>query len=60
MLFRSKLKTARAVNDALDEAFNIAGKAARVWTISQGNFTLPEVKVPAEEVASNLFGIEKS
>jgi len=55
-----KLKTARAVNDALDEAFNIAGKAARVWTISQGNFTLPEVKVPAEEVASNLFGIEKS
>jgi nickel-dependent lactate racemase len=44
-----KLKTARAVNDALNEAFNIAGKAARVWTIPQGNYTLPEVKAPAEE-----------
>jgi len=44
-----RLKTARAVNDALDEAFNIVGKAARVWTISQGNFTLPEVKVSPEE-----------
>jgi lactate racemase len=44
-----KLKTARAVNDALNEAFNIAGKAARVWTISQGNFTLPQVQAPADE-----------
>jgi lactate racemase len=48
-----KLKTARAVNDALNEAFNVAGKAARVWTIPQGNYTLPEVKAPAEEA---LFG----
>ncbi len=39
-----KLKTARAVNDALNEAFNIVGKAARVWTISHGNYLLPEVK----------------
>jgi nickel-dependent lactate racemase len=44
-----KLKTARAVNDALNEAFNIAGKGARVWAIPQGNFTLPEVKSSADE-----------
>ena len=47
-----KLKTARAVNDALNEAFNIAGKAARVWTISHGNYILPEVKVPSDESPS--------
>jgi len=47
-----KLKTARAVNDALNEAFNVAGKAARVWTIPQGNFTLPEVKAPIDEASS--------
>jgi nickel-dependent lactate racemase len=39
-----RLKTARAVNDALNEAFNIAGKNARVWVMPYGNFTLPEVK----------------
>ena len=39
-----KLKTARAVNDALDEAFKIAGKNAKVWAMPYGNFTLPEVK----------------
>ncbi|MCX8150171.1 MAG: nickel-dependent lactate racemase [Candidatus Bathyarchaeota archaeon] len=44
-----KLKTARAVNDALDEAFAIAGKAARVWVIPYGNFTLPQVKAVAED-----------
>ena len=38
-----KLKTARAVNDALNDAFNIAGKGARVWTIPYGNYTLPQV-----------------
>lgn len=43
-----KLKTARAVNDALDEAFMIAGKAARVWAIPYGNFTLPQVKASEE------------
>lgn len=36
-----KLKTARAINDALRDAFNIAGKNARVWTMSHGNMTLP-------------------
>jgi len=39
-----KLKTARAVNDALNEGFNIVGKKAKVWTMPYGNFTLPEVK----------------
>ncbi|UCB61450.1 MAG: nickel-dependent lactate racemase [Candidatus Bathyarchaeota archaeon] len=36
-----KLRTARALNDALDEAFNIAGRKAKVWTIPHGHSTLP-------------------
>jgi nickel-dependent lactate racemase len=40
-----KLKTARAVNDALDEAFRIAGKNSKVWVMPFGNFTHPEVKI---------------
>ncbi|MEM2971778.1 MAG: nickel-dependent lactate racemase [Candidatus Bathyarchaeia archaeon] len=43
-----KLKTARAVNDALNEAFNIVGKNAKVWAMPYGNFTLPEVKTSEE------------
>lgn len=43
-----KLKTARAVNDALNEAFNIAGKKAKVWAMPYGNFTLPEVRTGEE------------
>lgn len=39
-----KLKTARAVNDALREAFSIKGKKAKVWAIPHGNETLPIVK----------------
>jgi lactate racemase len=39
-----KLKTARAVNDALRETLKGAGSAAKVWAMPQGNFTLPEVK----------------
>jgi nickel-dependent lactate racemase len=39
-----KLKTARKVNDALNEAFNIVGKNAKVYVMPYGNFTLPEVK----------------
>ena len=54
-----KLKTARAVNDALNEAFNIAGKAARVWTIPQGNHTLPEVKA-SEEAEQNTPIVDKT
>jgi nickel-dependent lactate racemase len=55
-----KLKTARAVNDALNEAFNIAGKAARVWTIPQGNYTLPEVKASAEEPQPSPSAADKT
>jgi nickel-dependent lactate racemase len=47
-----KLKTARAVNNALEEAFNIVGRSARVWTMPYGNFTLPEVKAAVEEQES--------
>jgi nickel-dependent lactate racemase len=43
-----KLKTVRAVNDALGEALKIAGSNGRVWVMPYGNFTLPEVK-SAEE-----------
>jgi len=43
-----KLKTAKAVNDALNEAFSVAGKKARVWAMPFGNFTFPEVKIGEE------------
>ncbi|HLE74997.1 MAG TPA: nickel-dependent lactate racemase [Candidatus Bathyarchaeia archaeon] len=43
-----KLKTARAVNNALNEALKIVGSNGRVWVMPYGNFTLPEVK-SAEE-----------
>ena len=43
-----KLKTARAVNDALNEAMKIAGSAARIWAMPWGNYMLPEVKAAEE------------
>jgi nickel-dependent lactate racemase len=43
-----KLKTVRAVNDALSEALKIVGSNGRVWVLPYGNFTLPEVR-SAEE-----------
>jgi nickel-dependent lactate racemase len=43
-----KLKTARAVNDALGEALKIAGSAARVWVMPQGSYTLPLFKATEE------------
>lgn len=43
-----KLKTARAVNDALTEALKIAGSASRVWAMPQGSYTLPVFKAPEE------------
>jgi nickel-dependent lactate racemase len=43
-----KLKTARAVNDALAEALKIAGSASRVWAVPYGNYTLPEFRAPEE------------
>jgi len=43
-----KLKTARAVNDALAEALKIAGSASRVWAMPWGSYTLPEYRAPEE------------
>jgi nickel-dependent lactate racemase len=43
-----KLRTARAVNDALAEALKIAGSASRVWAMPQGSYTLPIFKTPEE------------
>ncbi len=39
-----RLKTAKAVNDALIGAFDIAGKKAKVWAMPYGNLTLPVMK----------------
>ncbi len=39
-----RLKTAKAVNDAMRGAFDIAGKKAKVWAMPYGNLTLPIVK----------------
>ncbi len=43
-----KLKTARAVNDALAEALKIAGSASRVWAMPWGSYTLPVFKTAEE------------
>jgi nickel-dependent lactate racemase len=43
-----KLKTARAVNDALTEALKLAGSASRVWAMPHGSYVLPEFKAPEE------------
>jgi len=47
-----KVKTARAVNDALNDAFRIAGANAKVWVMPYGNFTHPEVKTSEERGVS--------
>lgn len=39
-----KLRTARALNDALQEAFKITGKNPRIWVIPHGHITLTELK----------------
>jgi nickel-dependent lactate racemase len=44
-----KLKTARAVNDALTEALKTAGSAAKVWAMPYGNYILPDVKAAEEQ-----------
>jgi len=44
-----KVKTARAVNDALAEALKIAGSSARVWAMPQGGYTLPIYKAAEED-----------
>jgi nickel-dependent lactate racemase len=43
-----KLKTARAVNDALSEALKIAGSASRVWAMPWGSYTLPVFRATEE------------
>jgi nickel-dependent lactate racemase len=43
-----RLKTARAINDALREAFDSVGKDAKVWVLPYGNFTLPMFKASEE------------
>jgi nickel-dependent lactate racemase len=42
-----RLDTARAINDAVEEAFRIAGNRAKVWAMPLGNHTLPVVKTEA-------------
>ncbi|MBS7608405.1 MAG: nickel-dependent lactate racemase [Candidatus Bathyarchaeia archaeon] len=39
-----KLKTARTVNEALNQAFKVVGENAKVWAMPYGNYVLPEVK----------------
>jgi len=41
-----KLRTAKALNDALRDTFDITGKDGRVWVMPHGNITLPVVKTP--------------
>jgi nickel-dependent lactate racemase len=43
-----KVKTARAVNDALTEALKITGSSSKVWAMPYGNYMLPEVKTDEE------------
>ncbi|MEM0058034.1 MAG: nickel-dependent lactate racemase [Candidatus Bathyarchaeia archaeon] len=38
-----RLKTARTVNEALNQAFRTVGENAKVWAVPYGNYTLPEV-----------------
>ena len=39
-----KLRTARALNDALEDAFALAGRDAKVWAIPHGHVTLPQMR----------------
>lgn len=39
-----RLRTARALNDALNAAFNITSKNAKVWVIPHGRITLPSIE----------------
>jgi nickel-dependent lactate racemase len=39
-----KLNTARAVNDALNDAMKLAGSSARIWVMPFGSYMLPDVK----------------
>jgi nickel-dependent lactate racemase len=48
-----KLRTARAMNDALRDAFDVTGKDGKVWVMPYGNITLPVVKASEERVYQN-------
>jgi nickel-dependent lactate racemase len=45
-----KLRTARALNDALRDAFDITGKDGKIWVMPYGNITLPVVKTSEDKV----------
>ena len=45
-----RLRTARALNDALRDAFDVAGNNAKVWAMPHGNITLPVVKTVAQNL----------
>ena len=55
-----KLKTARAVNEALNEAFNVAGRNARVWVMPFGNYTLPKIKETGDTKFAGAVSEQKS
>jgi len=38
-----RLRTARALNDALRDAFDIGGKNAKVWVVPHGHTTMVSV-----------------
>jgi nickel-dependent lactate racemase len=43
-----RLRTARALNDALEDAFELAGKDAKIWVIPHGHKTLPQMKAASD------------
>jgi len=43
------LKTARTMNDAIRDAFDLTDKNAKVWAMPHGNLTLPFMKTMEEE-----------
>jgi nickel-dependent lactate racemase len=47
-----RLRTARALNDALRDAFDITGKDGKVWVMPHGNVTLPIVNSVEPKQAS--------
>jgi nickel-dependent lactate racemase len=55
-----RLKTARAMNDALNEALNIAGRNAKVWVMPFGNYTLPEAKTVEGTSVAEVVQEQKS
>jgi lactate racemase len=42
-----RLRTGKTANEALHNAFNLAGKNSKVWAIPRGSMTLPSLKGPS-------------